>query len=575
MSETKRTKIRGVSSPWRAVARLAAPYRFKLLTVALLAVLSTGADLIEPLIYRVAVNDIAGLFVQKAQQEAKTEKDYTGESTSPAATPDRTRAETRGLSDRRRANREPHRRGHVAPRTPSQTLATLLWAVALLFVINVLGYFFWLLSDNLAAGLASRIERNFIYRVFGHVLGLPLGFFSRHASAALAKRIDQLDQVAPIINAITQRIAPELISVVGILLIMLTQNWQLTLLAIATLPPYLWIARRSAIKLERGLNKYYELWEEVSARIQDAIGAIKTVKLSGAERREIAQLEEASDTAYQTYLDRNRMANHYLFWESLLTYFGKALVFLLGGYLALKHELTPGDVVMFVAYLDRLYDPIDSLTSLGVELQQNSASLSRSLRLVKNRIEPETGTSLRPGPGQVEFKDVHFSYVAGREVLTGVTCEIPPGKTTGIVGPSGAGKTTMVDLLLRLFEPTSGKILIDDQIVADLNPASLRSEVGVVAADGAVFRGTLADNIRYKRPEASDEEVQAAALASGLANALERLPEGLETEVGEGGVGLSVGDGSACNSRACCWLSHASWYWTKQPQISTIRPSTT
>ena len=542
MSKTKPTETWRGNGPWRTIGRLAAPYRVKLFAVALLAVLSTGADLIEPLIYRVAVNDVAGLFVQKAQQEAREERNNASASELPSPTPDRTRTETRRLSDHRRATKEPHRRGHVAPRTPSQTMATLLWAVAFLFVINVLGYFFWLMSDNLAAGLASRIERSFIYKVFGHVLRLPLGFFSRHASGALAKRIDQLDQVSPIVNAVTQRIAPEVISVAGILIIMLTQNWQLTLVAIATLPPYLWIAGRSAIKLERGLNKYYELWEEVSAQIQDALAAIKTVKLSGAERREIERLEGASDTAYQTYLARNRMANRYLFWESLLTYLGKALVFALGGYFALKHELTPGDVVMFVAYLDRLYDPIDSLTGLGVELQQNSASLSRSLRLVKNRIEPETGTSLSPGPGQVEFKDVHFSYVPEREVLRGVTCEIAPGKTTGIVGPSGAGKTTMVDLLLRLFEPTSGAILIDRQIISNLDPGSVRSEVGVVAADGAVFRGTLAENIRYKRPEASDEEVHAAALASGLANALERLPDGLETEVGEGGVGLSVGE---------------------------------
>jgi len=286
MSGTKPTKTRRGNDPWRTIARLAAPYRFKLFVVAVLAVLSTGADLIEPLIYRVAVNDVAGLFVQKAQQEASAERNNAAESALPSAAPDRTRTETRRLSDRRRATREPHRRGHVAPRTPSQTMATLLWAVALLFVINVLGYLFWLMSDNLAAGLASRIERSFIYNVFGHVLRLPLGFFGHHASGALAKRIDQLDQVSPIVNAVTQRIAPEVVSVVGILIIMLTQNWQLTLIAIATLPPYLWIARRSAIKLERGLNKYYELWEEVSAQIQDALAAIKTVKLSGAERRE-------------------------------------------------------------------------------------------------------------------------------------------------------------------------------------------------------------------------------------------------------------------------------------------------
>ena len=541
MSDKQSEGTHSSEGPLRTIARVAAPYRSRLLLIALLAILSTGADLIEPLIYRVAVNDVAGLFVQKAQEETEGASDQLA---TPRPTPERTKPvnANRRRTVRSTAAPEPHRTDHVAGRTPSETLSTLSWAVGLLFVINVVGYFFWLLSDNMAAGVASKIEKKFIYRVFGHVLRLPLSFFGRRASGALAKRIDQMDQVSPIVNAATQHFAPEVIRVVGIMIIMLTQNWQLTLVALATLPIYLLIAWRSAVKLERGLNKYYELWEGVSARIQDALSAIKTVKLSGAETHEIERLETISDSAYQAYLTRTRLANRYLFWESFLTYLGKALVFAFGGYLAFKHELTPGDVVMFVAYLDRLYDPIDSLTSLGVELQQNVASLSRGLRLVRDPVEPQGKQILQPGPGRISFSEVHFGYRPEREVLRGLTLEIEAGKTTGIVGPSGAGKTTMIDLILGLYQTASGSITIDGQAISALDLSSLRSEVGVVAADGAVFRGTLADNIRYKRPNAADEEVRAAALAAGLASALERLPDGLETEVGEGGMGLSVGE---------------------------------
>jgi ABC-type multidrug transport system fused ATPase/permease subunit len=119
---------------------------------------------------------------------------------------------------------------------------------------------------------------------------------------------------------------------------------------------------------------------------------------------------------------------------------------------------------------------------------------------------------------------------------------IKPGQMVGLVGPSGAGKTTTADLLLRLYEPDSGLILIDRQELSQLNAASLRREIGVVAADGAVLRGTIAENIRYSRPEATDEEVEAVALAAGLAPALQRLPDGLDSQVGESGVGLSVGE---------------------------------
>ena len=526
-------------SPWRTIAHLAKPYRSRFFLVIFLAAISTGADLVEPLIYRVAVNDVAGLFVQRAREEARAESEQASKPNPRIRTPPERERER---LERSTQIKEPHRRGHVAPRTPSQTLTTLLWAVVLLFAINIAAYFVWLLSDNMTADLGTKIEKSFIYRTFGHVLRLPLSFFGQRASGALAKQIDQLDQVSPIVNAFAQQIAPDVIRVVGILIIMFTQSWMLSVVALLTLPPYLLIARRSAIKLELGLSRYYELWEEVSARIQDALAAIKTVKLSGAETREIDRLEDVSNTAYDTYLKRTRLANRYVFWEAFLTHLGKALVFGFGGYLALKHELTPGDVVMFVAYLDRLYDPIDSLTSLGVELQQNAASLKRALPLMATPVEEEKGIKLKPGPGRVEFKEVHFSYVPQREVLRGISFVIEPGKTTGIVGPSGAGKTTMMDLLLRLYEPTSGTIAIDGQSITELDPSSVRSEVGVVAADGAIFRGTLAENICYKRSDAAEDEVRFAAIAAGLTNTLERLPDGLDTEVGEGGVGLSVGE---------------------------------
>jgi ABC-type multidrug transport system fused ATPase/permease subunit len=127
-------------------------------------------------------------------------------------------------------------------------------------------------------------------------------------------------------------------------------------------------------------------------------------------------------------------------------------------------------------------------------------------------------------------------------VLCGLSLTIKPGQVVGLVGPSGAGKTTMVDLLLRLYEPVSGAILIDAQKLSELNTASIRREIGVVAADGAVFRGTLAENIRYQRVETPDEGVRAAALAAGLGPALDRLPNGVQSNVGEGGMGLSVGE---------------------------------
>ena len=390
--------------------------------------------------------------------------------------------------------------------------------------------------------LSCYIEQHFIQSTFAHVLNLPLSFFSKRTTAALSKQIDQSEEVTSVVNGISQQILPELISLIGILAIMFWQNITLTAIALIIVPFYLLISWRSAKKLESGLSGYYEKWEEVFSRIQDGINGIKTVKLSGAENREIETLDRDADSAYYDYIKRSKLGNKYVFWETMLTHLATALVLGYGGYLTLENKLTPGDVVMFVAYLDRLYSPIDSLASLWVTLQQNIASVARAFKLLDFDVEKKSGKLLAIQNGKIEFKNVHFSYTTEREILKGISVTFEHGKATAIVGPSGAGKTTTVDLLVKLYEPSAGEILIDGQNIINLDADSVRKQIGVVATDGVVFRGTLADNIRYKRPDATDKEVEKAALAAGLESALNRLSEGLQTTVGESGIGLSVGE---------------------------------
>ena len=518
---------------WQGLVSLARQYRKRFAIVALLAVLAACTDLLGPLIYRAAVNDIAGLFVGAPGQRGVD---------SLIELPDAADAPDDSASADNAREPQAHGSGRVSARTPDQTFRTLMWAVGLLFAVSVLSHWFSLAADQLTAVLASRIEADVIQSTFGHVLKLPLSFFNRRASGALAKQIDQLDQVAPIVTAAAKEVAPDLLRMIGVLAIMMTQSWKLTSVALLTLPPYLWIVRRSASRLETGLSQYYEMWDGVSSRIQDALGAIKTVKLSGSEQRETARLRTDSEAAYATYVERNRLANTYVFWQSTLNFLSRTLVLGYGGWLVLERQLTPGDVVMFVVYLDKLYSPVESLTNLGFSLQEHFASLRRAFRLLATGAEEQKGAPLNPGPGLVEIRDVDFGYNAKRRVLQKLNLTLLPHRVTALVGPSGAGKTTISDLLLRLFDADRGEVLIDGQAITSLDAASLRREIGVVAADGAIFRGSIADNIRYKRPDASDAEVLSAAVAAGLRQTLERLPEGLATSVGERGVGLSVGE---------------------------------
>lgn len=523
----------------QGLIQIARPYRKRLVLITVLALLATGADLLEPLIYRVAINDVAGLFVAS---EAQPPAEVT-----PERKPSKTQSSARQREEEERKTRlgearQRHRRGFVAPRTGSETLTTLILAAIGLFVISVVGYRLFLAADYESTVVATKIEAKIIQSTFGHVLRMPLSFFSRRPTGGLLKRIDQLDQVPPIVAAFTEQIVPEVLRIVAICAIMLTQSWKLALASLIVLPIYYLITRHSTRRLQTGMAEYYTMWENVSARIEDALAAIKTVKLSGAEPRELGRLQNVSQEAYSDYLTRARLGNRYLFLQRTLNHLSKAVVLGYGGWMVLERQLTPGDVVMFVAYLDRLYDPIDTLSSLAVGLQQHMASLGRAIRLLQTGPEEPSGAPLQPGPGKVEFKDVRFSYVTQREVLHGINFTAQPGKVTAITGPSGAGKTTTADLLLKLWSPTSGQIRIDDQSLSEVDPSSIRRVIGMVAADGAVFRGTLADNIRYKRPNATDQEVRNAAVAAGLGSTLERLPDGLHTEVGERGIGLSVGE---------------------------------
>lgn len=587
---------------WKNIFRLIVPHRKKFLWVVALGLLSTGASLVEPLIYREAINDVAGLFVKQARENAQkdlgldpeeeesigsmireevnpADSDNTSADTPLSVSRDSLEARAAAIRDSAAAKEakvrdgasknptahgkasgkhtrskketlkkpsvpapEPHKHGHVAARSPEQALKTLLWAVAALFLINLIGTLLWRAGENTNTRLSCLIEQSFIQKTFAHVLNLPLGYFGRRSSAAIAKQIDQSEEVTGIVNGFSQQILPELISLLGILAIMFWQNVALTSVALITIPFYLWIAWRSAGKLESGLSNYYSRWEEVSARIQDGLTGIKTVKLSGAEDREVQRLQAISQEAYADYIKRARLSNKYVFWETMLSHLSTALVFGYGGYLTLQNKLTPGDVVMFVAYLDRLYGPIDTLASLWVELQQNVASIARAFRLLDSDKEVKTGRQLIIREGGIDFDQVRFGYTTEREVLKGVSFTLSPGQVTALIGTSGAGKTTTADLLMKLFEPTGGRIVIDGQDIRELDASSVRGQIGMVSTDGAVFRGTLADNIRFKRPDATEEEVYQAALAAGMQATLQRLPQGLQTVVGESGIGLSVGE---------------------------------
>ena len=508
--------------------------------VAVLVSLGTVATLVEPWIYRAIIDDIAGVFVAPpavVDAENVIERGWRSVEHLGGSVGRMARVPMTAYVDDAGTGRS------LEQRTVHEAAATVILGAILLVAIRLAAEWFKRLGDNRAAFLASGVERAFILRTFRHVIRLPLSFFTTRSSAALARQIDQSDNVSPIFTAAAQDLWPDVFRLVVIIGIMLVVNDELAIVAAVTILAYGLVTWRLTRVLDVESDRYYALWDEVASRIQQAVAGIKTIQAHGAEDFEARGIDEASEIAYKSYLQRNRIHNRYSFLQDAVISVSKAGVLVIGGLKALEHQLTPGDVVMLLAYLDRLYSPIESLTSMYTDLQQHISGVRRAQRLLL--VAPATGAdlpALKATQGAVSFNNVSFGYASGTKVLDGVSFQLRPGERTALVGPSGAGKTTITDLLIGLYRPQEGEVLVDGQAVGTVSPSSLRAAIRGVAADGTIFGVTLADNIRYGRLDASEVEVGEAAKLAGLEAVIAQLPEGLDTLIGERGVALSVGE---------------------------------
>ena len=509
--------------PLTSLFKMAMRQRGLFFSILALAGFSSLLLLLQPILYREAVNDVAGVFTGTNLDVGSIDK---AEETLFQAW----------------SSKKPHTRTHVAHRTPRQAMTTLIGVVVLLLLISLLASFASAGAEMLTSRAGHGMERAVILAVFRKALHLPLSRDGTERASFLTKQVDQVEQVEPVVTMLALRAGPEAIRLAGILVIMLTQSPLLAVLALAPLPLYAWVAVASTRRLGTNLDAYYQQWQSISGRISESLAGLKTVRASGATERELRALARETYSAYEGAVKRDRLGAWSLFGQEFLVQMSKALVLLVGGWKAFEKQLTPGDVVMLVAYIDQVYDPLDSLSGMGVVIQDHLSSFRRGLRLAVRKPETFGKDPLKPGPGLVEIENLDYQYSHGGKVLHRIHFALLPGKVNALVGPSGSGKSTLAELILGLRPSSRGRILLDGQNIHDVAEEDLRKATALVSADGVLFSATIKENLFYQAPGADRRQAWEALSAAGLSEVVRRLPQGLNTFLVDGHGPLSLGE---------------------------------
>ena len=393
--------------------------------------------------------------------------------------------------------------------------------------------------------LGVSIETDMRRQVFDHLQKLSFRFFDNNKTGHLITHVTKdLEDVGEVAHHGPEDIFLAVMTFVGAFILMFVTNWKLASITVVIVPIVTWLVSKYGSRMTLNWQELFGRVGEFNTRIEDSIGGIRVVKAFANEGHE-AKLFAGNNQAYRT----TKLRAYAIMTASItITYLSTRLVQLMvmlaGSWLVVQGEMSYGGFVSFLLLVEVFLRPIDKITGVLESYPKGIAGFRRFTRLIDT--EPDIAdrkgarviTALK---GDIVFKDAAFSYEQGRKVLDGLNLTVKAGETVAIVGPSGAGKTTLCSLLPRFYELDSGSISIDGIDIRDMTQTSLRSQIGIVQQDVFLFGGTVRENIAYGQLGASDEAIWEAARRARFDTVIKRLPEGLDTMVGERGVKLSGG----------------------------------
>ncbi len=417
-----------------------------------------------------------------------------------------------------------------------------IWLIGLYLLSALLGYIQgWVMS-----GISQKISYKFRRDISEKINRMPLKYFDTKTYGEVLSRItNDVDTVGQTLNQSLTQIITSLKMIIGIFIMMLSISWQMTLVALITLPISLVLVGIILKKSQRYFKSQQDSLGEINGHIEEMYSGHNVVKVFNGEQRSIARFNKINKKLYQSGWKSQFLSG--LMWPimSFIGNLGYVGVAVLGGWLAINGRLKIGDIQAFIQYVQQFNQPIIQTANIANVMQSTAAAAERVFEFLNEEeeiAEQEDENRLSTVTGRIEFKDVVFEYVPGKPVIRGFNASIKPGQRVAIVGPTGAGKTTMVNLLMRFYDVTSGSISIDGVDIKQMKRSELRRMFGMVLQDTWLFSGSIRENITYGKNNASEDEIKCAVDAAHVSHFVGALPGGFNMVLNEESDNISQGE---------------------------------
>ena len=412
-------------------------------------------------------------------------------------------------------------------------LAYFLKAV-LYYVITVVGHRMGVLVE-------SDMRRD----IFTHMQDLSCSFYDKNRTGVLMSRItSDLFEITELAHHGPENVIICSLTIVGSLAVMYTIEWRLALVLTVVLPVCLWFTLSQRIRMKKANIEVKKKTAEIYAAIESSISGIRTAKAFANEQQESDKFDQANELFRSSKVEYYKTMGLFMSGMEFTTGIVHVLVIAVGGLLIMGGKMDYVDLVTFSLYVSTFVTPVRKLAQFSEMYMQGSAGFSRFLEIMRTEpgIKDKPGAKeMGPVRGEIEYKDVSFDYGNGIPVLSHIDLHVNPGECLAVVGPSGGGKTTLCQLLPRFYDVCGGSVSVDGVDVRDVTQSSLRRNIGIIQQDVFMFAGTIRENIRYGRPDATDEEIVQAAVRAEIHNEIMEMPDGYDSYIGERGVMLSGG----------------------------------